>query len=57
MASQPDSRFKLEYRKLQSEYAELKDHWLPSVWAHVQSLEKGLKEDYKAAIKHFLGKK
>lgn len=49
-----DNAFKLAYRELQKEFSELKDHWMPSVWAHAQSIKSEIK-DYQAAIKHFLG--
>lgn len=56
MADKVDNAFKLEYRKLQKTYSQLKDHWISSVWAHAQSV-KGEFKTYEAQIKHFLGVK
>ena len=51
-----DNKFKIEFRKLQKEYTQLKDHWLSAVWVHYQSV-KGEITEYSDAIKHFLGVK
>ena len=52
----PTNEFKLAYRKLQSEFTQLKDHWLAAVWLHAQGVKADI-QGAEAQIKHFLGVK